>query len=221
MKGLDVDVFIIGVTGGVGRLLTQELRGRGASVRGLVRRPGQRADLAASGVDAVVGDLTTMSQEDLAPAFGSVDAVVFATGSNGGSRAVTDALDAGGLRKTVGAMRLAGIDRLLHVSVMPEAWRERGLDAETEHYFAVKKEADIFLSHSDLDWVILRPSMLHDRDGLGRVSLGPAERHEEIARADVASVLAGLLYEHRIGRQVLELNQGTTPVAAAIAANVR
>lgn len=216
-----MDVFIIGVAGGIGRLLAEQLRGRGDTVRGLVRRSLQRDDLAEAGVEAVLGDLTSLSAEDLENVFGATDVVVFATGSNGGARTLTDALDYDGLRKTIEAIRReSNPPRLVAVSVMPEAWRERDLDDDTEHYFTVKKQADVLLAHSDLDWVILRPSMLNDEAAAGRVSLGPAERHDEISRADVAEVLAGILHAPRISRRVLELNQGTTPIDAAIAATV-
>ena len=51
-----MDVFIVVITGRIGRLLTQELLSRGDTVRGLVRRDQQRVNLAARGVEAVVGD---------------------------------------------------------------------------------------------------------------------------------------------------------------------
>ncbi|MGW9632045.1 NAD(P)H-binding protein [Agromyces sp. NPDC055520] len=94
-------------------------------------------------------------------------------------------------------------------------------DDDEEFYFAVKKLVDIAVSESDLDWIILRPSMLVDRAGIGRISLGPAQMYDEIAREDVAATLAELLHEPRIRRQILELDQGTTPIVDAVQANVR
>lgn len=94
------------------------------------------------------------------------------------------------------------------------------LDDDEEFYFAVKKLVDVTVSTSDLDWLILRPSLLVDRAGVGRVSLGPAQPHDEIPREDVAATLAALLHEPRIGRQILELNQGSTPIANAVEANI-
>lgn len=107
------------------------------------------------------------------------------------------------------------------MSVLPESWRERDLGADVEYYFAVKKDADIALSRSALDWLILRPSLLLDGPGVGTVSLGPAEFHGEIPRDDVAGALAELLHEPRIGRQILEVNAGSSPIEAAVRANVR
>jgi uncharacterized protein YbjT (DUF2867 family) len=174
-----MDVFIIGITGKVGGLLARALLSRGDVVRGLVRRDGQRAELATQGIDAVVGDLASMSVDALAAAFGNADAVVFSAGSNGGSREVTKAIDEDGVAKAIEATRRAGVARLALVSVLPESWRERDLGDEVEYYFAAKKRADIALSRSDLDWLILRPSLLVDDPGSGTISLGPAEFHDQ------------------------------------------
>ena len=58
----------------------------------------------------------------------------------------------------------------------------------------------MILSRSDLDWLILRPSLLLDGPAAGTVSLGRAERHGQITRDDVAGTLAELLHQPRIGR---------------------
>jgi uncharacterized protein YbjT (DUF2867 family) len=216
-----VDVFIIGITGGIGGLLAQKLLSRGDAVHGLVRREDQQAELATRGVNAHVGDLSSMTAEQLAAAFGDVDVIVFSAGSNGGSTEVTAAIDGDGVVRAIKAARLAGVERFVLVSVLPESWRERDLGEEVEYYFAVKKQADVALSRSDLNWLILRPSLLLDGPGTGTVSLGPAELHGQIARDDVAATLAELLHEPRIGRQILELNTGSTPIEEAVRANVR
>lgn len=216
-----MDAFIIGITGKIGSLLAQELLSRRDTVRGLVRRDAQRAELTAEGVNATVGDLADMSVEELAEAFGNADAVVFSAGSNGGSVETTKAIDGDGVTKAIEAARRAGVDCFALVSVLPESWRERDLGSEVEYYFAVKKEADIALSRSDLNWLILRPSLLVDDPGTGNVSLGPAEFHGQVSRADVADTLAELLHEPRIGQQILELNAGSIPIRDAVKANVR
>jgi hypothetical protein len=63
--------------------------------------------------------------------------------------------------------------------------------------------------------------MLVDRAGTGRIALGPAQPHDEIPRTDVAATLAELLHEPRIRRQILEVNEGETPIAAAVRAILR
>ncbi|MFJ3407093.1 NAD(P)H-binding protein [Promicromonospora sp. NPDC090134] len=216
-----MNVFVIGVAGRTGTLLARALQRRGDQVRGLVRRDEQREAFAAKGVDAVVGDIARMSSSELASALAGAEAVVFAAGSNGGAAELTRAVDGNGVDKTIKAMRHAGLRRLALVSVLPESWRERNLSAEEEYYFAVKKQADVAVARSDLDWLILRPSLLTDEPGAGRVSLGPAELHGQIPRADVAETLAALVHEPRIERQILELNVGDTPIPEAVRRSIR
>lgn len=216
-----MDVFIIGITGGIGGLLAQKLRARGDAVHGLVRRDDQQVDLQTQGFNTRVGDLSGTTVEELAATIGKVDTVVFAAGSNGGRKEVTKAIDGDGVRNAINAAHLAGVERFALVSVLPESWRERDLSEEVEYYFAVKKETDIALSRSNLNWLILRPSLLLDGPGAGRVSLGPAEAHGQITRDDVASTLAELIHEPRIGWQILELNTGPTPIEEAVQANTR
>lgn len=214
-------VFIIGISGAVGGLLARELTDRGDGVSGLVRRDDQRAKLATRKVAVHVGELADMTADALATMLGGFDVVVYTAGSNGGARQVTIAVDSEGVVKALEATRLAGVDRFALVSVLPEAGRGRNLGDDEEFYFAVKKLVDVIVSTSDLDWLILRPSMLVDRAGIGTVSLGPAQPHDEISREDVAATLAELLHEPRIRRQILELTEGPTPIAHAVRANIR
>lgn len=216
-----LNVFIIGITGKIGSLLAQILLEKGDTVRGLVRRTNQQTELAARGIQTEVGELASLPADQLATSFGSADVIVFSAGSNGGSREVTKAIDDDGVARTIEAAGKAGVRRVILVSVLPESWRERNLSEDEEYYFAAKKKADILLSRSDLDWIILRPSLLVDDPGVGTVSMGPAEFHGQIAREDVAAALAELLHEPRIGRQILELNEGSTSIHEAVIANIR
>ena len=213
-------VFIIGVSGAVGGLLARNLIDRGDDVAGLVRREEQRTDLSAQGVEAHVAQLADLTADSLAPMLTGADVVVYTAGSNGGKREVTAAIDGEGVVKALEAARLAGVSRFVLVSVLPEAGRGHDLGDDVEFYFAVKKLIDVTVSMSDLDWLILRPSLLVDGNGIGTVALGPAQPHDEIPREDVAVTLALLLHEPRIRRRILELTQGTTPIAWAVLANV-
>jgi uncharacterized protein YbjT (DUF2867 family) len=216
-----MNTFIIGVSGGVGSLLARKLIARGADVAGLVRRPEQREALATIGVDGKVGDLTTTSTNGLAELIGPADTIVFTAGAGGGGKQATTTIDGGGVVKAIEAAHLARVTRFALVSVFPEAWRERNLGEGFDHYIAVKKAADIALTRSGLDWIILRPAVLMNEPGRGTVALGPAEIHGEITRADVAETLAELIHEPRISQQILELNTGTTPIHNAVLANIR
>ncbi len=212
-------VFIIGIAGGTGSRVAALLATRGDQVSGLCRRPEQIAALRAVGANAVLGDVATISEQELASTASGADVLVFTAGA--GERdddSMIDAVDGDGVSKAIAAACLAGITRLLLVSVFPEAWRERDMPKSFEHYMTVKKRADIELVHSGLDWVILRPSSLTDDPGTGRVSLSMAELHTEITRDDVAATIATLLHSPRVSRRILEVTAGETPIASAVTA---
>ncbi len=204
-------VFIIGVTGRVGRLLAARLDAEGVAVAGLVRSTA--AEPPTPDLERHLGDIGEIAEHELATMLTGSDAVVYTAGSNGGARETTQSVDRDGLLLAAGAAARAGVRRFLLVSVFPEAWRERDLPDDEEFYFAAKKEAEVALTRTDLDWLILRPSLLTDDPGAGRISLGPAELHERISREDVADTLAAILRTPFAGHQVLELNQGGDLVA--------
>ncbi len=209
-------VFIIGISGAVGGLLAERLLERGSQVSGLVRTEDQQRRLEVSGVSTHVGDLAAMDAAALAPLLHGMDVLVFAAGSNGGTKEQTDAIDSAAVDSSLAAADRAGVRRFALVSVFPEAWRERDLSDDEEYYFAVKKLVDIRVSQSGLDWLILRPSLLQDRPGQGTVFLGPAAMHEDISREDVADVLTELLLQPRVHRRILELTSGPTPITDAV-----
>jgi uncharacterized protein YbjT (DUF2867 family) len=210
-------VFIIGITGGTGSRVARLLAKRGDTVSGLGRRPEQIAALRVIGASGALGDVATISEQELASAASGADVLVFTAGA--GERdndSMIDAVDGDGVRKAIAAARLAGISRLLLVSVFPEAWRERDMPRSFEHYMTVKKRADVELVHSGLDWLILRPSALTDDPGTGSVSLSMAELHTEISRDDVAATIAVLLHSPGVRRRILEVTRGKTTIASAV-----
>ncbi len=91
------------------------------------------------------------------------------------------------------------------------------MPASFEHYMAAKKQADVALVHSDLDWLILRPSALEDNPGTGSVSLSAAEIHVDISRDDLAATMAALVHSPTVRRRILEVTAGGTPIASAVA----
>ncbi|AUH41668.1 NAD(P)H-binding protein [Streptomyces sp. CMB-StM0423] len=215
-------VFIVGIAGGVGSRLARLLTAAGDRVDGLYRRPEQGERLAAEGVHATHGDLTRLDAPALAELLHGTDVLVFAAGAGGeGGTAATTAIDGTGLTTAIEAARRAGINRLLLVSVFPEAWRDRERSDTFEHYIDVKKRADAELADTDLDWTILRPAALTDDAGTGRINLSPALVHTDITRDDVAATLAELVHTPQIHHRILELTQGPEPIADAVRRQAR
>ncbi|ORE93326.1 SDR family oxidoreductase [Aurantimonas sp. 22II-16-19i] len=212
-------VFIIGIAGGVGRRVAALLAEAGDEPTGLVRRPEQAEALGAKGIRTAPGDLVAMSVDQLAEAMRGCDAVVFSAGAGGKENdEATTRIDGDGPGKLAAAAKIAGVHRFILVSVFPEAWRERRMDASFEHYMVEKKKAETELVLTGLDWLILRPSALTNDSGTGRVDLGLAKVHVEITRDDVAAVIVGLLRTPGLNRLILEVTGGAVEIGEAIGA---
>ncbi|MFF8392512.1 NAD(P)H-binding protein [Streptomyces sp. NPDC016172] len=209
-------VFQIGAAGGVGRRLTQLLTARGDFVTGMHRGPAQGETVRAAGGTPVVGDLIADSVEDLAGKMRGHDAVVFSAGAHGTGQDKTTLIDGRGLQKAADAAALAGVARFVLVSVFPDALRDGTRSEGFEHYIKVKKTADVYLTRTDLDWLIVRPGTLLDTPGTGRVTAGPAVEYGDVHRDDVAAFLDAALHAAALSRVIVELTSGDTPVADAV-----
>ena len=210
-------VAIAGGHGKIGLRLTGLLAGRGAEVRSLIRHPDHDDEVRAAGAEPVVCDLELASIAELAEALGEVDAVVFAAGAGPGSGAERkETVDYGGAVKLAAAAKQSGIDRYLMIS-------SKGADsqAEGDDTFAVyqraKGRADEVLQQSDLAYTIVRPTMLSDDPGTGRVQVGERVERAEVPRDDVAAVLAASLASEATIGKTFEVTGGEVPIEEAVA----
>ena len=204
------------MTGATGSRVARQLRDRGDAVVGLHRRIEQAEGLRRQGIEAVHGDLTTITAEQLAPAMKGADAVVFAAGAREEGNSVADAVDGRGMVVSTAAATIAGVRRFVHVSAFPDAWRERRMPPEFEHYMKVKRQADVHLASTSLEWVIVRPGTLTGAPGTARVRLGLAIPYDEVSRDDLAAVLAELVHVTRVRRIILELTRGDMSISDAV-----
>jgi uncharacterized protein YbjT (DUF2867 family) len=211
-----VRVFVIGGAGGVGRRLTALLTADGDEVSGAHRRPEQAEAVERAGGTSVVLDLVEDTTEQLAGLLEGHDAVVFSAGAHGTGRDQTTLIDGRGLEKAADAARQAGVSRFVLVSVFPDAGRDREPNEGFEHYMRVKA-ADGYLTATDLDWLVVRPGTLTDGAGTGTVRAGWAIPYGDVHRDDVAAFIAAALREPRLHHLVVELTDGDTPVAQAVA----
>ena len=213
-------VFQIGVAGGVGRRLARLLVERGDEVSGMFRDPAQRETVAGLGVTPVSGDLINDSVDELAQKMAQHDAVIFSAGAHGTGRDNTTLIDGRGLEKAADAARLAGVSRFVLVSVFPDANRAGERSDGFEHYMAVKKQADVYLVGTDLDWIIVRPGTLTDGPGDGLVTAGPAIAYGDVRRDNLAAFLAEALHTEGLSRAIVEVTNGSTPVREAARASL-
>ncbi|AZQ72202.1 MULTISPECIES: NAD(P)H-binding protein [Streptomyces] len=213
------------IAGGHGRIalrLERLLAERGDEVAGMIRRPGQAGDLLAAGAEPVVCDLESAGVADVSRHLEGADAAVFAAGAGPGSgSARKETVDRAAAVLFADAAEAAGVRRFVVVSSMG-ADREppEGTDPVFAAYLRAKGAADADIrSRAGLDWTILRPGRLTDEPGTGRVALSAGSTGRgDVARDDVAAVLAALLSEDERGAVglTLELIGGDTPVAEAV-----
>src|SRR5688500_9627318 len=89
-------IVLAGAHGQIARRLGRLLTARGDTVVGIIRNPGQAADLTADGVEAAVVDLESAPRADVTAVVLGADAVVFAAGAGPGSGAARkDTVDRG------------------------------------------------------------------------------------------------------------------------------
>jgi nucleoside-diphosphate-sugar epimerase len=212
-----VDVAIAGAHGQVARRLTRLLAERGDGVIGLIRNPDHADDLRSDGAEPVVCDLETAAADDIARAIEGADAVVFAAGAGPGSGTERKwTMDRDGAIKLLDAARTAGVERYVIVSSVG-AESPPDDDDTFSVYLRAKAEADAAVSASDRAWTIVRPGMLTDDPGTGRVRIQAEPIRDHVSRDDVAGVLAAVLAQPRSAGQILYVVAGDTPLAEALA----
>jgi uncharacterized protein YbjT (DUF2867 family) len=164
-------------------------------------------------------DIEQDGVDHYAAAFAECDAVVFAAGGGpDGNIERKRTVDLGGSLTSIEAAQQVGIDRFVQISAINV---DRPVPDSAEPvwkaYVEAKRDADIALRESGLDWTILRPGHLTDDEGTGLVNLGDTVGRGDIPRADVAAVVVAALDNPvSIGRQ-WDLVGGQTPVDEAVA----
>ena len=212
-------IAIVGGHGQVARQLLHVLRRADHDPVALVRNEDYRAELEERGAEVRILDIERQDADGFAAAFEGCDAVVFAAGGGpDGNIERKRTVDLEGSLKSIEGARRAGIDRFVQISAIGvddplpadtgEVWRA---------YVEAKRDADAALRDSGLAWTIIRPGRLTDDPATGLVALGPDVSRGDVARADVAAVVAGVLdAPGSVGKQ-WNLVGGDTPVADAVA----
>lgn len=212
-------VVIVGGHGKVALRLAEALTGRGHTVRSTIRNTEHGADVEASGAEPYLLDIESSEPEDFAEVFGDAHAIVFSAGGGGDGNAERKrTVDLEGSLKSMAGAKLAGITRFVQVSAFgvdtpvaddaAPAWRA---------YVDAKRDADVALRASGLDWTIVRPGALTDEPATGRVRVGEDIPSGSVSRGDVAAVIAAVLeHDSTIGTQ-FELTAGNRSITDAIA----
>ena len=197
-------VLIIGGTGGTGRLIVQEARDRGHDVVALVRSKEKAASLGE--VQWVVGDAT--SEPTLAAALDGCDAVISALGTpmspfkevtllSTATNALIHAMESKKVRRLICITGMGAGDSKGHGGFIfdrifnPLMLRKVYVD---------KDRQESLIRSSDLQWIIIRPSVLNDKPATGRIrALTDLSSFHggSISRADVARFTVDQLTDDR------------------------
>lgn len=214
-------VVIAGGHGKIALVLERLLSDRGDSVAGLIRNPAQVGDLENAGAEAMVVDLEKSSVDQVAGHLHGADAVVFAAGAGPGSGAARkETVDRDAAILLADAAEAAGVRRYLMISAMGAD--DRTQDGEADPVFAAylraKAAADEAVrARTALDPTIVRPGLLTNDPGTGRVTIADSTGRGSIPREDVAAVLVALMDTPGTGGQTFEVIAGDTPIADAVA----
>jgi uncharacterized protein YbjT (DUF2867 family) len=219
-------VVIAGGHGKIALILERLLSQRGDSVAGFIRNPAQIADLEAAGAEALVVDLEKASVDDVTAHLHGADAVVFAAGAGPGSGAARkETVDRDAAILLADAAEAAGVSRYLMISAMgadAPAVDDQGRDPVFAAYLRAKAVADEAVrAHTAFNTTIVRPGLLTNDPGTGRVTIADSTGPGGIPREDVAAVLVALLDAPDIGGQTFEVISGDTPIPDAVASHVR
>ena len=210
-----MDITIVGGHGSIAMLLQPLLKENGHNVRGIIRNKEQMGELREAGAEPVICDIE--EQEDISEAVGNVDAVIFAAGAGPGSGATRKwTVDRDGAIKLIEAAKSNGIKRYIMISAMGAEGEISHENEVFETYLKAKAQADGALRNSGLDYTIVKPGRLTDGEGTGRVTLAPHVNRGEIARADVAAVLAELIENPETAGLEFEVVSGDQAIKDAV-----
>ena len=215
-------VVIAGGHGKIALILERLLSERGDSVAGLIRNPAQVGDLNNAGAEAMVVDLEKSSVDQVAAHLHGADAVVFAAGAGPGSGAARkETVDRDAAILLADAAEAAGVSRYLMISAMgaDDPTQDGAADPVFAAYLRAKAAADEAVrARTALNPTIVRPGLLTNDPGTGRVTIADSTGRGSIPREDVAAVLVALLDTPGTSGQTFEVISGDTPIADAAAA---
>lgn len=147
-----MDVLVAGGTGCIGRALCRALVERDHAVTAMARSPDAVA--LPPGVETVVADVT---QPDLTDAVAGHDAVVnlVALPSHVDPRERShETVHRDGTANLVAASEATDVERFVQLSAL-------GVDADVDTaYFRAKRKAERIVRDADLEWVLVRPSVV-------------------------------------------------------------
>ncbi|QYK67377.1 MULTISPECIES: SDR family oxidoreductase [Paenibacillus] len=209
-------VLVVGSNGQIGQHLIRFLEeNKEHTVRAMVRKQEQADAYQKQGVETVLADLEG-TVDSIAEAAKGCNAIVFTAGSGGKTGyEKTLLIDLDGAGKTIEAAEKAGIDRFIMISAIQANNRKNWHD-NIIPYFAAKHYADRMLESSRLNYTIIRPGILLNETGTGKVAAAENITYGSIPREDVARAIVAALDEKNTYKRAFDLITGDVSVVDAL-----
>ncbi|KAG0565903.1 hypothetical protein KC19_7G022400 [Ceratodon purpureus] len=211
----ELTVLVAGATGATGRLIVQDLVGKGATVRALVRNVYRARNLKQlQGAELFEGDL--YNYESVKEAVSGCNAVICAVGARGLPFDILQAYrtEYEGVLNLISATKNQGdVKKFVLMTTIGVNY----LQVVPLLYW--KRQAELFLQRSGLDYTIVRPAGLTGDRGSDRVELRPADSlfMGGISRKKVAEVCVTALVTPSATDKTVEVVGGSGRVRRSIA----
>ena len=209
-------ILVIGASGRVGGELVKQLLADEHQVIGTTRQEKKLFDN--DNYTQLDLDITASKESIKKQLDQDIDAVYFVAGSGG--KNVLE-VDLHGAVKTMQAAQDKGIKRYIMLSSVfsleTEKWDNNPNIADLKDYYISKHYADHWLvNNSSLDYTIVEPGALKERDGTGKITINDTSSGEN-AIEDVATTLAAVLTADNTIGKVFNLHNGDIDINEAIA----
>jgi putative NADH-flavin reductase len=214
-------ITIIGGHGKVALLSAPLLSAAGHTVRSVVRKQEQSADVEEAQAAPIVADVAQLDTDGIAEVLAGSDAVVWSAGAGGSGADQTWTIDCDTAIRTMDVAKKAGTRRFVMVSYfnsrlvdgeVPGFAEEDGMYA----YYNAKSQADEYLrTESGLDWTVLGPSELTLDPATQLITVDSSDDTCDLevpptSRANVARIVAAVLDESAAIGATLNFHDGQT-----------
>ena len=181
----------------------------------LVRKEEQVESFEGKGIETRLGNLED-SVATLQKAVSGCDTVVFSAGSGGSTGPdKTLTIDLDGAGKMIEAAKNEGVGHFVMVSAQQANNRENWSE-QMKPYYVAKHYADRLLVESGLTYTILRPGLLKNESGSGKIQADENLERGPIPREDVAKTILMVLGEEAARNKSFDLTTGDIEIEEAI-----
>lgn len=209
-----IKVLVIGASGRVGKKLCQRLLNEGHQVFGTTRKEEKLFN--EDNYTQVNLDLSDSLEEVKRNTPEGLDAFIFVSGSRGENLLQVD------LHGAIQSMKVAqelGVKRYIMLSsifsLAPEKWQGPARESLYD-YMIAKHYADQWLIHqTDLDYTILQPGGLTEKDGSGKIEVNVNSAGENSIE-NVANTLYSILNQENTVGKVISMKDGEEDIEQAI-----